>query len=70
MFVQVVLWVVPLLFLGRRGQWFQIIALQQQLDVCHRQQGSCQLQLSDEDRRFWVMLRRRWPRWREALVIV
>jgi putative transposase len=70
MFLQVLFWMVPLLFLSRRDQCFQIISLQQQLEVYQRQQGEKRLQLTDEDRRFWVMLRRRWPRWREALVIV
>jgi len=70
MFVQLLLWMAPLLFLGRRDQCLRIIALQQQLAVYRRQQGGRRLQLTDEDRRFWVLLRRRWPRWREALVIV
>jgi len=70
MFLQVLFWMVPLLFLSRRDQCFQIISLQQQLEVYQRQRGEKRLQLTDEDRRFWVMLRRRWPRWREALVIV
>ena len=70
MFVQVLFWLVPLLFLSRRDQCFRIIALQQQLDVYERQQGRRRLLLTEADRRFWVMLRRRWPRWRDALVIV
>jgi len=70
MFVQVLFWVIPLLFLSRREQCFRIVALEQQLEVYQRQQGGRRLQLTDADRRFWVMLRRRWPRWREALVIV
>ena len=70
MFVQMLFWVIPLLFLSRRDQCFRVLALQQQLEVYQRQQGKRRLQLTDEDRRFWVMLRRRWPRWRDALVIV
>jgi putative transposase len=70
MFMQLLFWMVPLLFLGRREQLLRIVALQQQLEVYQRQQNGRRLQLTDEDRRFWVMLRRRWPRWREALVIV
>jgi len=70
MFVQVLLWVIPLLFLSRREQCLRIVALEQQLEVYQRQHRGKRLQLTDEDRRFWVMLRRRWPRWREALVIV
>ena len=70
MFVQMLFWIIPLLFLSRRDQCFRIVALEQQLAVYQRQQGGKRLQLTDEDRRFWVMLRRRWPQWREALVIV
>jgi len=70
MFVQLLLWLVPLLFLGRRDQCFRIIALQQQLEVYRRQQGGKQVQLTDQERRFWAMLRVRWSGWREALVIV
>ncbi len=62
MFVQLLPWMVPLLFLNRRDQCLRIIALQQQLEVYQRQQGGRRLQLTDQDRRFWVMLRRRWPR--------
>jgi hypothetical protein len=70
MFVQVLFWVIPLLFLSRVEQCFRIVALEQQLEVYQRQHRGKRLQLTDEDRRFWVMLRRRWPQWREALVIV
>jgi len=70
MFVQVLFWLVPLLFLSRRDQCFRIIALQQQLDVYERQRGGKRLRLTDEDRRFWVVLRRSWPGWRDALTIV
>jgi len=70
MFLQLLLWMAPLLFLGRRDQCLRIIALQQQLEVYQRQQGGRRLQLTDEDRRFWVVLRRRWSGWRDALVIV
>jgi len=70
MFVQMLFWVIPLLFLSRRDQCLRIVALQQQLEVFQRQQGWRRLQLTDADRRFWVMLRHRWPAWKEALVIV
>jgi len=69
-FVQLLLWMAPLLFLNRRDQCLRIIALQQQLEVYQRQQGGRRLQLTDQDRRFWVMLRARWSGWRSALVIV
>lgn len=70
MFMRVLFWVIPLLFLGRRDYCLRIVALQQQLAVYQRQQNGRRLRLTDEDRRLWVMLRRRWPRWRDALVIV
>jgi len=70
MFVQILFWVIPLLFRSRRDQCFRIVALEQQLEVFQRQQGGRRLQLTDADRWFWVMLRGRWSRWREALVIV
>ena len=47
MFVQVLFWLVPLLFRSRRDQCFRIIALQQQLDVYERQRGGKRLQLTD-----------------------
>lgn len=68
--MRMLFWMIPLLFFSRRDQCFRIVALEQQLEVYQRQQGGKRLQLTDEDRRFWVMLRRRWPRWRDALVIV
>jgi hypothetical protein len=68
--VRVLFWVIPLLFLSRRDQCFRIVALEQQLEVYQRQLGGHRMQLTDEDRRFWVMLRRRWPRSCDALVIV
>ena len=62
MFVQLLFWIVPLLFLGRREQLPRLVALQQQLAAHQRQPGGKRLQLTDEDRRFWVMLRgRRMP---------
>jgi len=70
MFVQMLFWLVPLLFLSRRDQCFRMVALQHQLHVYQRQQSGRRLQLTDEDRRLWVMLRRSRPGWREALVIV
>jgi len=70
MLMRVLFWVIPLLFLGRRDYCLRIIALQQQLDVYQRQLGGSRLHLTGEDRRFWVVLRRRWPGWRDALVIV
>jgi hypothetical protein len=59
MLVQVLFWLAPLLFLSRRDHCFRIVALQHQLGVYQRQQGGRRLQLTDQDRRFWVMLLRR-----------
>ena len=70
MFLQMLFWVISLLLLSRKDQCFRIVALEQQLDVSQRQQGRRRLQLSDADRRFWVMLRHCWPGWKEALVIM
>jgi len=55
MFVQMLFWVIPLLFLSRRDQCFRIVALEQQLEVFQRQQGGQRLQLTDADREnpFW-----------------
>ena len=69
-FVQLLFWIVPLLFLGRREQCLRIVALQQQLAAYQRQLGGNRLQLTGEDRWVWVMLRGRWSGWRSALVIV
>jgi len=56
MFVRLLLWMVPLLFLNRRDQCLRIIALQQQLEVYQRRQRGRRLQLTEEDWRFWVCL--------------
>jgi hypothetical protein len=67
MLVKALLWVIPLLFLSRRDQCSRIAVLQHQLNVYQRQQRGRRLQLTDEDRRFWVMLRRSWPGGRDSL---
>jgi putative transposase len=46
----------------------EIAALRQQLDVYRRQVKRPKLQR--HDRVFWIWLRRHWPRWKSALVIV
>jgi len=46
----------------------EIAALRQQLAVLQRQVK--RLQLRRADRAFWIWLRRHWPRWKSALVIV
>jgi len=52
----------------RRDLALENVALRQQLTVLRRQPGS--VQLRDRDRLFWVWLRRVWPGWRRALVLV
>ena len=53
---------------SRRDLTLENVALRQQLTVLRRQPGS--VQLRDRDRLFWVWLRRVWPGWRRALVLV
>ena len=44
------------------------LALRQQLMVLRRQKAK--VRLKDRDRVFWIWLRRVWPGWRQALVLV
>jgi hypothetical protein len=53
---------------SRRNLALENVALRQQLMVLRRQSGS--VRLRDRDRHFWVWLRRIWPGWRGALVLV
>ena len=53
---------------SQRDLALENIALRQQLMVLQRQTGK--VQLRDRDRLFWVWLRRLWPGWRRALVLV
>jgi putative transposase len=46
----------------------EILALRQQLGILKRKIPRPRLQL--QDRIFWILLRRLWPAWRDALVIV
>ncbi len=54
--------------LGRASSATEILALRQQLAVLGRQSKRPQLQ--DRDRVFWILLKRFWPSWRNALLIV
>ena len=56
------------LFLRQATLATENVALRQQLSVLRGQ--SRRPQLDDRDRRFWVLLKMLWPRWREALQIV
>ncbi len=46
----------------------EILALRQQVAVLSRR--TRRLSLQPEDRMLWIALRRGWPRWAEALIIV
>jgi putative transposase len=56
------------IFRSRRDLLLENLALRQQLTVFRRQHPQPRLVASD--RLFWVMLRRLWPRWKEALILV
>ena len=55
-------------FLGRHRLGLEVAALRQQLVVFKRKQP--RPHLYDLDRAFWVALRRLWPGWANALIIV
>jgi putative transposase len=55
-------------FLSRRDLLLENLALRQQFGVF--KQKLPQPRLAPSDRLFWVMLRRFWYRWREALILV
>ncbi len=55
-------------FRERRDLALENLALRQQLGVLERRRGVPGLKR--KDRRFWVVLSRIWPNWREALEIV
>ena len=53
---------------SRYNLGLEILALRQQLGILKRKVPRPRLQL--RDRIFWILLRRLWPAWRDALVIV
>jgi len=55
-------------FIGRHRLGLEVAALRQQLVVFQRKQP--RPHLCDLDRTFWVALRRLWPGWANALIIV
>ena len=55
-------------FRSRYNLGFEILALRHQLRVLKRRNSRPRLRL--RDRMYWVLLRRLWPAWRNALVIV
>ena len=62
-----VVWLRVFLF-ARASVATEILALRQQLAVLQRQ--SKRIQLRDRDRLFWIFLKRFWPDWRKALLVV
>ena len=55
-------------FRARRDLLFENLALRQQLAVLARRRP--QPRFSCDDRFLWIMLRRQWPGWRKALILV
>jgi putative transposase len=55
-------------FRSRYNLGLEIVALRQQLGVLKRKSPRPRLQI--HDRIFWILLRRLWPAWNKALVIV
>ncbi len=69
------IFVLKVLFQTLRGLWqvrsdliLENVALRQQVAVLSR--TTRRLPLQPEDRMIWIALRRSWPRWAEALIIV
>jgi hypothetical protein len=55
-------------FRYRRDLVLENLALREQLGVLKRKHP--QPRLAASDRLFWVVLRRRWPEWKRALILV
>ena len=66
--VRIVWWSVVSALKGQRDLTLENVALRHQLMVLQRQSGRPRLR--DRDRLFWICLRRRWPGWHRALVLV
>ena len=67
-FILSILAVVRVFFRCRTDTALEILALRQQVAVLKRQRP--RPTLNSLDRLFWTTLRRMWPPWRDALVIV
>jgi len=59
---------VPCIFRSRRSLLLEVLALRQQLAALKVRHPQPRFALPD--RLFWVVLRRFWPGWKRALVIV
>jgi putative transposase len=66
--ISAILTTVQVFFRGRRDNALEILALRQQLAVFKRNHPRPNLR--SLDRLFWTILRRIWPGWTEALIIV
>ena len=66
--VRIVWWCVIAALKSRRDLTLENVALRHQLMVLQRQPG--RLRRKDRDRLLWVWLRRVWPGWHRALVVV
>jgi hypothetical protein len=66
--IQLLLCLIIRLFRSRRNLLLENIALRQQLITLKRKHTKPRL--SHFDRLFWVMVRRMWSKWKDALVIV
>ena len=62
------LWLLGVVFKDEDALYIQLYAMRQQLAIYHRTRP--RPRLTDPERAFWVVLRERWPAWREALIIV
>src|ERR1039458_9518942 len=56
------------LFRSRRSLWLENLALRQQLVVFKRKHP--RPRLAAFDKLFWVLARKYWPRWKQALIVV
>jgi hypothetical protein len=56
------------LFRSRRSLWVENLALRQQLVVFKRKHP--RPRLTAFDKLFWVLARKYWPRWKQALIVV
>ena len=55
-------------FLARHNLALEIAALRQQLTLFKRKQPRPRMR--NPDRLFWILLRRLWPSWSDALIVV
>src|ERR1035441_6631896 len=56
------------LFRSHRSLWLENVALRQQLVILKRKHP--RPRLTGLDKLFWVLTRKYWPRWKQALILV